>query len=111
MPEYIDIDQEVPMVDARGREIVVSVRKILDQNSGKYKVADVVLAEWNPAEKPPEDERNIFLCYGSPDFKACCIGHYEEYNKTYYEDRNWFASPIYDVMYWCEMPKLPLCGE
>lgn len=66
------------------------------------------MPKWIPASTPPNDDRNIFICHGSHDFKAPCIGHYEAYNKTYYEDKNWFASPIYDPMYWCEMPRLPV---
>ena len=63
---------------------------------------------WISVENPPKDDRNIFICYGQPDFKAPCIGHYDPVMKRFYEDRNWFASPIYDAMFWCEMPELPL---
>jgi hypothetical protein len=63
---------------------------------------------WISVEEPPDNGRNIFICHGSADFKAPCIGHYEPNMKQFYEDKNWFASPIYDAMYWCEMPELPL---
>lgn len=62
---------------------------------------------WISASTPPDTERNVFICHGSPDFKAPCIGHYDHGRKMFYEDKNWFASPIFDAMYWCEMPRLP----
>ena len=64
--------------------------------------------EWISVEKPPENDRNIFICHGSADFKAPCIGYYDPDMKLFYEDKNWFASPIYDAMFWCEMPELPV---
>ena len=64
--------------------------------------------KWISAEEPPDNDRNIFICHGSTDFKAPCIGHYDSGMKMFYEDKNCFASPIYDAMFWCEMPKLPL---
>lgn len=64
--------------------------------------------EWNSADNPPDSERNIFICHGSSDFKAPCIGHYDLGMKMYYEDKNWFASPMFDAMYWCEMPRVPV---
>lgn len=64
--------------------------------------------KWISVEEPPNNDRNIFICHGSVDFKAPCIGHYDLGMKMFYEDKNWFASPIYDAMFWCEMPKLPL---
>ena len=64
--------------------------------------------KWISVEEPPENDRNIFICHGSADFKAPCIGHYDPGMRLFYEDKNWFASPIYDAMFWCEMPKLPL---
>ena len=64
--------------------------------------------KWISVEEPPDNDRNIFICHGSVDFKAPCIGHYDPGVKMFYEDKNWFASPIYDAMFWCEMPKLPL---
>ena len=63
--------------------------------------------EWVPVTRPPDSDRNVFICHGSEDFKAPCIGHYEANRKIFYEDRNWFATPIYDAMYWCEMPRVP----
>lgn len=64
--------------------------------------------KWISVEEPPDNDRNIFICHESADFKAPCIGHYDSGMKMFYEDKNWFASPIYDAMFWCEMPKLPL---
>lgn len=63
---------------------------------------------WISVEEPPNNDRNIFICHGSVDFKAPCIGHYDPGMKLFYEDVNWVSSPIYDAMFWCEMPKLPL---
>jgi hypothetical protein len=63
---------------------------------------------WISVNKPPDTERNVFICHGTPSFKAPCIGHYDHTMKRFYEDKNWFASPIYDAMYWLEMPRLPL---
>lgn len=64
--------------------------------------------KWISVEEPPDNDRNIFICHGSTDFKAPCIGHYDPGMKMFYEDVNWVSSPIYDAMFWCEMPKLPL---
>lgn len=72
----------------------------LVSNADKFK--------WISVEEPPDNDRNIFICHGSVDFKAPCIGHYDSGMKMFYEDKNWFASPIYDAMFWCEMPKLPM---
>lgn len=66
---------------------------------------------WNSAENPPDSERNIFICHGSNDFKTACIGHYGRDMKMYYEDKNWFAKPMFDAMYWCEMPMVPVLDE
>lgn len=63
---------------------------------------------WISVNEPPNDERNVFICYGRPDFKTVCIGYYDHTNKLFYEDRNWFATILYDPLFWCEMPKLPV---
>lgn len=67
--------------------------------------------KWIPCTEPPKDERNVFLAHGTNDFKSCCIGHYDHSMKLWYEDKNWFASPIYDCKYWCEIPELPEMGD
>ena len=66
--------------------------------------------EWVPCTEPPEDRRNVFLAHGTNDFKSCCIGHYEQ-GMGWYEDRNFFAKPIYDCKYWCDIPELPDMGD
>ena len=63
--------------------------------------------KWIPCSEPPENEKNVFIAHGTKDFMACCIGHYDHDSGLWYEDRNWFARPIFDGMYWCEMPMLP----
>ena len=75
------------------------------------KKAEVTKSEWVSCELPPSNERNVFLARGTDDFKSCCIGHYDHKMKRWYEDRNWFASPIYDCEYWCDMPTLPNFGS
>lgn len=52
----------------------------------------------------------MFLAHGTNDFKSCCIGHYEQ-GMGWYEDKNFFAKPIYDCKYWCDMPDLPDMGD
>ena len=66
--------------------------------------------EWTPCTEPPKDRRNVFLACGTNDFKSCCIGHYEE-GIGWYEDRNFFAKPIYDCKYWSDVPELPDMGD
>lgn len=67
--------------------------------------------KWIPCTEPPADGRNVFLAHGTNNFKSCCIGHYEHRLKTWYEDKNFFAKPIYDCKYWCDIPELPDMGE
>lgn len=67
--------------------------------------------KWIPCNEPPKDGRNVFLAHGTNNFKSCCIGHYEHSMKRWYEDKNWFASPIYDCKYWCDIPDLPDMGD
>lgn len=66
--------------------------------------------EWASCSEPPKDRRNVFLAHGTNDFKSCCIGHYEQ-GMGWYEDRNFFAKPIYDCKYWCDIPELPDLGN
>lgn len=66
--------------------------------------------EWVPCTEPPKDRRNVFLAHGTNDFKSCCIGHYEQ-GMGWYEDRNFFAKPIYDCKCWCDIPDLPDMGD
>ena len=63
--------------------------------------------QWIPCSEPPEDEKNVFIAYGAKDFMTCCIGHYDRDNGLWYEDRNWFARPIFDGAFWCEIPLMP----
>lgn len=67
--------------------------------------------KWNPQSEHPEDDRNVFVARGRNDFMSVCIGHYDHSLRRWYEDRNWFATPIYDPLYWCETPDLPNCGS
>lgn len=66
---------------------------------------------WIRCDQPPQDERNVFLAHGTNGFKSCCIGHYDHSMKKWYEDKNWFASPIYDCKYWCDIPDLQDMGD
>ena len=95
----------VPIANGK-RSVTDCVRRIKEIPS-----ADVVAASWTPATTPPDDERNVFICHGRPDFKTVCIGYYDHENHLFYEDRNWFASILYDPLFWCEMPKLPVEGQ
>ncbi len=63
--------------------------------------------EWRGCNEPPDTERNVFIAHGTDNMKSVCIGHYMHDLKQWYEDRNFFAIPIYDGMYWCEIPKFP----
>ena len=62
---------------------------------------------WIPCSEPPEDEKNVFIAHGAKDFMTCCIGHYDRDNGLWYEERNWFARPIFDGAFWCEIPLIP----
>lgn len=77
-------------------------------NEHDERIEEIKRHKWISVEEPPDNDRNIFICHGSTNSKAPCIGHYEPSMKLFYEDKNWFASPIYDAMFWCEMPKLPM---
>lgn len=66
---------------------------------------------WIPCSEPPGDDENVFIAHGTENFMTCCIGHYDHESGLWYEDRNWFAKPIFDNMYWCEMPILPKTEE
>ena len=70
-------------------------------------IADRPQGEWIDCEEPPSTDRNVFIAYGTDDMKSVCIGHYEHGMKLWYEDKNFFAKPIYDAMYWCEIPQFP----
>lgn len=63
--------------------------------------------EWIDCKEPPSTDRNVFIAYGTGDMKSVCIGHYEHDMKMWYEDRNFFAKPLYYGMYWCEIPQFP----
>ena len=63
--------------------------------------------KWIPCTQPPSDDRNVFITRGESNLMTCCIGHYEHDVKRWYEDRDWFAKPIYDCGYWCDIPELP----
>ena len=63
--------------------------------------------KWIPVSEIPDTDRNVFIARGTPTMKSCCIGHYEHNLNIWSEDRNFFARPIYDAMYWCEIPPLP----
>ena len=63
--------------------------------------------EWIDCKEPPSTDRNVFIAYGTDDMKSVCIGHYRHDMKLWHEDRNFFTKPIYDAMYWCEIPQFP----
>lgn len=70
-------------------------------------IADRPQGEWIDCKEPPSTDRNVFIAYGTDDMKSVCIGHYEHDMKMWYEDKNFFAKPLYDGMYWCEIPQFP----
>ena len=74
-------------------------------------IYDIDYTGWIPVSEPPKDGRNVFLAYGTNNFKSCCIGHYDHSVKIWYEDKNFFATPIYDCKYWCNTPELPDMGD
>ena len=67
--------------------------------------------KWLTCNEPPCDDRNVFIAHGTNNFMSCCIGHYDHDNGQWYEDRNWFAKLLFDGLYWCEMPILPIVEE
>lgn len=69
--------------------------------------ADRPQGEWVDCKELPSTDRNVFIAYGTDNMKSVCIGHYEHDMKLWYEDKNFFAKPIYDAMYWCEIPQFP----
>lgn len=106
-------------------EIITKVENddsLTDEQKGSLSVAKYIIrhappvepkrpkGEWVSCSEPPKDRRNVFLAHGTNDFKSCCIGHYEQ-GMGWYEDRNFFAKPIYDCKYWCDIPELPNIGD
>ena len=75
--------------------------------STAVEIADRPRGEWIDCKEPPSTDRNVFIAYGTDDMKSVCIGHYRHDMKLWYEDKNFFAKPIYDAMYWCEIPQFP----
>ena len=69
--------------------------------------ADRPKGEWIDCKEPPSTDRNVFIAYGTDNMKSVCIGHYRHDMKLWYEDKNFFSKPIYDAMYWCEIPQFP----
>lgn len=69
--------------------------------------ADRPQGKWIDCKELPSTDRNVFIAYGTDNMKSVCIGHYEHNMKLWYEDKNFFATPIYDAMYWCEIPQFP----
>ena len=69
--------------------------------------ADRPQGEWIDCKEPPSTDRNVFIAYGTDNMKSVCIGHYEHDMKLWYEDKNFFAKPLFDGMYWCEIPQFP----
>lgn len=63
--------------------------------------------EWIDCSEPPETEKNVFICFGTANFKSVCVGHYEPSMKMWYEDHKFFASPIYDALCYCDIPDIP----
>lgn len=88
--------------------------KICDETEGKETIEAFLMAiealnqnQWIPCSEPPEDDRSVFIAYGNEGLKSCCIGFYEPDDKCWREQKNFFASLIYDAKYWCDMPELP----
>ena len=75
--------------------------------STAVEIADRPQGEWIDCKEPPSTDRNVFIAYGTDNMKSVCIGHYEHDMKMWYEDKNFFAKPLYDGMYWCEIPQFP----
>ena len=69
--------------------------------------ADRPRGEWIDCKEPPSTDRKVFIAYGTDNMKSVCIGHYRHDMKLWYEDKNFFTKPIYDAMYWCEIPQFP----
>lgn len=91
-----------------GQERVNQTEAIIDYIEDMPHVnADRPQREWIDCKEPPSTDRNVFIAYGTDDMKSVCIGHYEHDMKLWYEDRNFFAKPLYDGMYWCEIPQFP----
>ena len=102
-------------IDTRTKDDVITVmQNVVDsiashrQTYGRKNFSNRYYMEWFPSDLPPDDDRNVFLCHGTEDFRTACLGHYDAERKMYYEDKNWFATPMYDVLCWCEMPPLPM---
>ena len=75
--------------------------------STAVEIADRPKGEWVDCKEPPSTDRNVFIAYGTDNMKSVCIGHYQHDMKLWYEDKNFFSKPIYDAMYWCEIPQFP----
>lgn len=63
--------------------------------------------QWIPCSEVPDSEKNVFIARGTEKFKSVCVGHYEPSMNLWYEDKNWFASPIYDALYYTDIPDFP----
>lgn len=63
--------------------------------------------KWIPCKTPPNDGRSVFIAYGSGGLGTVCIGYYDPDDKCWREHKNWFASLLSGVKYWCEIPELP----
>lgn len=104
MSDYVnrdDVKRAVSRWDMQDLYLPVHFLDLIDE------IPAVSVPQWQTANTPPDSERNIFICYGNPVFRSVCVGHYDHEMERFYEDRNFFAKPIYDAMYWCDMPRLP----
>lgn len=63
--------------------------------------------KWIPCNIPPNDDRSVFIAYSGGGLGTVCIGYYDKDDKCWREHRNWFASLLNGVKYWCEIPELP----
>jgi hypothetical protein len=68
---------------------------------------ELELFSWHPTSTPPPDNRSVHICRGRTDFMSVCIGYYDHENKTWYEQRNWFATILPDPLFWMFIPDLP----
>lgn len=82
-----------------------------ERTAFKHDVADAPSAQpeprWIPCNIPPNDDRSVFIAYSGGGLGTVCIGYYDKDDKCWREHRNWFASLLNGVKYWCEIPELP----
>jgi len=121
MSDMMTQEEAMKMSNEQAVKILIPMRNMMCDQNG-CPISDAVFAldkaiealsadrpkgEWIDCKEPPSTDRNVFIAYGTDDMKSVCIGHYRHDMKLWYEDKNFFAKPIYDAMYWCEIPQFP----